>query len=72
MYPNPFENNLKIIGPESFGIEVYDSFGKRIYVKEEIHGLITLQSKSWANGLYIINLKYPQQTKSYKVIKNNN
>ena len=72
VYPNPFENNLKIVGPESFGIEVYDSFGKRIYAKEEIHGLITLQSKTWANGLYILKLKYAHQSKTYKLIKNNN
>ena len=67
IYPNPFTNELHILGKNIKSIKIHDSFGKLIYDQQNN---FNIKNINWKNGIYLISIKSDNNSYSYKVIKN--
>lgn len=74
IWPNPFEENLKIESTKSLkdiSIFMMDGLGRRIKDFGHFKSLktLTLDTEGLAKGLYILQLKSKEKTSSWKVLK---
>ncbi|CAI8175736.1 MAG: Uncharacterised protein [Crocinitomicaceae bacterium] len=67
IYPNPFSNELHILGKNIKNIKIHDSFGKLVYDQQNN---FNIKNINWKNGIYLISIKSDNNSYSYKVIKN--
>lgn len=67
IYPNPFSNELHILGKNIKNIKIHDSFGKLVYDQQNN---FNIKNINWKKGIYLISIKSDNNSYSYKVIKN--
>ena len=67
IYPNPFSNELHILGKNIKNIKIHDSFGKLVYDQQNN---FNIKNINWKNGIYLISIKSDNNSYSYKIIKN--
>jgi len=72
VFPNPFNNEIYIenTNNENFVAELYDISGKRIYDKHMMEEQSYIDTKSWANGVYLLKVSSHKGTKTFRLIKN--
>lgn len=79
VYPNPFSDKLNVMimaeTPGVYHVEVYDSYGSRLYVEERY---ITVKRYSnfdlsmlstYPNGMYVVRIRHGEEIQNVKVIK---
>ena len=66
VFPNPFNNNLNIVGENIESVTVFDLYGRQIYSSSKIFKIDNIE---WKNGIYIVNIKLQSSLKSFKLIK---
>lgn len=72
IFPNPASSVINVNANNLSKIEVYNSVGQLIYVQDVDHDNVVINSESWVNGLYYINLETSDGAKiSQKVVVNN-
>jgi hypothetical protein len=77
VYPNPSENqmniNLSDINAKSLLVKVYNTIGKEVY-KEQVtntssNNVITINTSSWADGMYFVMVDIGNDRFTQKVLK---
>lgn len=73
VYPNPTSNVLNISieefgGSETAGIRIFDVTGKEIYVAETDSKLTSVNTSTWAKGLYNVVISYKDASMVRKVV----
>lgn len=73
LFPNPFNSTttLNVANPEEIlSISIFDIMGKMVenFRRSEIKSTITVGS-SLKPGIYVVQVKFPHETKTYKLIK---
>lgn len=56
IYPNPANDKIYIEYHQNFDIEVYDVTGSKIFKKENCNNKVSVDIKTFANGVYFIRL----------------
>ena len=67
IYPNPFTNELHILGDNIKRIMIYDTFGRLVYDQKND---FTINNINWKKGIYLISIVSDNKSYSYKIIKN--
>ena len=67
IYPNPFTNELHILGYNIKRIMIYDTFGRLVYDQKND---FTINNINWKKGIYLISIVSDNKIYSYKIIKN--
>ena len=67
IYPNPFTNDLHILGNNIKRIMIYDTFGRLVYDQKND---FIINNINWKKGIYLINVVSDNKSYSYKIIKN--
>ena len=66
IYPNPFKNQIHILGEGITNIKVYNAYGR--LVSHEIKASL-INPINWEKGIYIFQITDHKNTYSYKLIK---
>lgn len=69
IYPNPFQNNFKIVAAEKSNITIYDFQGRQI-MKFSTENEFNLNTSNWSPGIYVVKLEQNSKIDFQKVIKN--
>ncbi len=73
IYPNPFNNNFTIYysngADETAIINIYDSFGKLVYLEQVNEMIHKVSVDDFAKGCYIVHYRTNSFTKTMKLIK---
>ncbi|VBB48551.1 conserved hypothetical protein [uncultured Paludibacter sp.] len=69
LFPNPVSSNLKIDIPQQGIMTIYDVNGKLIYFKNVNSGMITVDTKTYTAGVYIIRLATKSGLSSARFLK---
>jgi hypothetical protein len=75
IYPNPFENSIRIKYPPTLGNEIkiliYDSKGSLVYSKEKASSMDVQNLSNLTTGSYILNIESNKDVnlKAFKIIK---
>lgn len=69
IYPNPAQNELTISAQENISIELKDINGRIIYSPEHAAGEYRIDMGSFAEGVYILQVRNSTKTITRKVIK---
>lgn len=69
IYPNPVSNSLIIAGDEITYIRIQDISGKTIYDQNQFSSKITINTSSWAPGVYIAGIINKGITTQKKIVK---
>ena len=56
IYPNPTMGVLNIEGEDMASVEVYNTVGQRIMMREVNGNAVQLNTESLSNGLYIVRI----------------
>ena len=67
IYPNPFTNELHILGDNIKRIMIHDTFGRLVYDQKNDS---TINNINWKKGIYLISVVSDNKSHSYKIIKN--
>ena len=67
IYPNPFTNELHILGDNIKRIMIHDIFGRLVYDQKNDS---TINNINWKKGIYLIIVVSDNKSYSYKIIKN--
>lgn len=69
IYPNPAQSFTKIQLPENetTTIEVYNAAGQKMYAGEA-KGEFQLDTRAWANGLYLVKIQLAQTVRTSKLV----
>ena len=67
IYPNPFTNELHILGDNINRIMIHDIFGRLVYDQKNDS---TINNINWKKGIYLISVVSDNKSHSYKIIKN--
>jgi hypothetical protein len=67
IYPNPFSNELHILGYNIKRIMIHDTFGRLVYDQKND---FTINNINWKKGIYLISVVSDNKSYSYKIIKN--
>lgn len=71
IYPNPASTSINVNAANLAKVDVYNSVGQLIYSQNVDNDNVMINSESWANGLYYINLETKDGVKSsQKVVVN--
>ena len=68
VYPNPFKEELNVIGGELVNAQVFNTLGQLIVVKT-INGTGTINTSEFAKGVYYINVRGESGSKTIKIVK---
>lgn len=67
VFPNPFNEKIQITtNSPDFSVEVYDMYGKQIAFE---HNHSSVNTASWASGIYFLKLKANDAQQVFKMIK---
>ena len=70
VYPNPFNTSLTIVSEKAVSFNVLDVQGKTVSTSQEINGSASINTESWLQGVYFIQLVGANaETHTVKVIK---
>lgn len=70
VYPNPFNTSLTIVSDKAVSYNVVDVQGKTIATTQLINGKVSVNTESWLQGVYFIQLVGANaETHTVKVIK---
>lgn len=70
VYPNPFNTSLTIVSEKAVSYTVVDVQGKTIATTQSINGKVSVNTESWLQGVYFIQLVGANaETHTVKVIK---
>jgi len=67
IFPNPFTNELHILGDNIKRIMIHDIFGRLVYDQKNDS---TINNINWKKGIYLIIVVSDNKSYSYKIIKN--
>ena len=67
IYPNPFSNEIHILGGDIKRIIIHDSFGRIVYNKPNDFFISNI---NWKKGIYFISIIGHHNNYNYKIIKN--
>lgn len=73
VYPNPVANTMNVTvdgNMTSATLSVYDVAGKRLMSKTMNQSTLSVDTESWAQGVYFLQMKNHSSSKTIKVIKN--
>lgn len=69
VYPNPFNDELIISSPKSGEIKIVDVFGRIIYSQKLLTANTKLQTASWQQGIYFVEVITEERRTVKKVVK---
>ncbi|MDH6355955.1 hypothetical protein M2132_002306 [Dysgonomonas sp. PH5-45] len=69
LYPNPTTDILRISGAENTDLTIFDSQGRIVYTKKNLGELETVQTASWASGVYFATFQQGETRTTRKIIK---
>ncbi len=69
IYPNPVSNIITINGMEQATVELYNSSGQLLQIKETIGNVEQFDLTEYAAGIYFFNVKTAEESRAYKVVK---
>lgn len=70
-YPNPFSNELMILGTTTGGMVVlYDVVGQEVYRCETTEGATKIISTTLRSGIYLLRYTLENKTKQLRIVKN--
>lgn len=70
VYPSPFSDQLLLKGSfQNTNIRIIDLFGKEVYSIKRSGEEMTIQTKEWSSGTYIIQVENPENSLTKKIVK---
>ncbi|MEN9743240.1 MAG: hypothetical protein RLZZ65_1045 [Bacteroidota bacterium] len=70
VYPNPVQDKLVVVNLDAnVVIQVLDLNGRSIYANTYAAGKHQIETSSWMNGLYIVQIQDAKGTLTYKIVK---
>ena len=69
LYPNPTSGQITITGTQINSVEVYNTLGALLQKKEGGITSNTIDISQYPNGMYIVKIHLPEQTREWKIIK---
>jgi hypothetical protein len=69
LYPNPTTGDLQVAVPHSGQMSVYDASGKQIFTSGVTPGITTLNTHTYEEGVYLLQLISKEGTGSARFVK---
>ncbi len=73
VYPNPTSNNINISFKQNnlinFSIEIFNSLGEKMYLKNDVTNSETIDLSKYMSGIYMITIKNNSGMWSQKIVK---
>ncbi len=69
VFPNPFDNIINVLLNDEADLFVYDLSGKIHYHGHHTASSVTIDSRDWSNGVYIIQSIYKNNVQTLKLVK---
>ena len=69
IYPNPVTNMVTLNGLDKATVELYNSTGQLLWVKETVEQTEQFDLTNYARGVYFFNIKMADEIHAYKVVK---
>ena len=71
IYPNPANSFINIVAENIANVSVYNSIGQLVYSETIDNDVVKINTESWMNGMYFVNVETADGTKSlHKVVVN--
>lgn len=69
IYPNPVSNIITLNGMGQATVEIYNSTGQLLQIKETTENIEQFDLTKYASGIYFFNVKTAEESQAYKVVK---